>query len=316
MFLALEGVDGSGKSTLADEIARELQERDPDGHHNRKHCGPLKRDPLDEYAFDVEGYRPNDGVHIVADRWHWGELVYGPIYRDESALDTAAFRWVELFLKARGVSVWHVTQDIETLRERLASRGEDFLEDRHVETVRRGFYDVDASSITSAGIVMPMGDTSEIVDQMITTSLYNDQIALITAPWPQYIGRHVPHTLLVGDQRGGKPPHPTEAPFMARGTSSGRFLLDALDDQFWRGVGIVNINETESFVDLHKSLSEPSIVALGREASDALLDLDIEHGAVPHPAYVRRFHSRRKHEYGQLISDASRNGAVSISWPS
>src|SRR4051812_24466763 len=119
MFVILEGVDGSGKTTLAEAVAKELQNRYPDAQHELFHRGPPERHPLDEYAFDIEDYRPGAGVHVVADRWHYGELIYGPIYRGKSELGTSGFRWLELFLKARGVAVWHVTQSLDTLHQRL-----------------------------------------------------------------------------------------------------------------------------------------------------------------------------------------------------
>ena len=44
--------------------------------------------------------------------------------------------------------------------------------------------------------------------------------------------------------------------------------------------------------------------------------LGIDHGGVPHPQYVRRFHSKRKLEYGMLIREHAKSKEMKVSWPS
>lgn len=316
MFIAFEGCDGTGKSSLAGAVAAEIMARDADCSVQEIHCGPLKRPPLDEYVHDVADYEPNSKLHIVADRWHWGEEVYGPIYREQSAMTLGQFRWIELWLASRGANVWHVTQPLQRLQSRLAARGEDFLRPEHVELVRDMFTDVAKASITHAGDVEPEGDTSQLVKRIVKKAEYTQGQAAILLDYPSYVGPTLPHTLLVGEKRGGEPPYVTESAFMPVGGNSGEFLLSSLDPTWWRGVGLVNAVETgENLTRLIEDLAGPQVLALGRAASDVLLDLDIDHGGVPHPQYVRRFHNKRKLEYGALVRNNAQSGEMRFSWP-
>lgn len=317
MLIAFEGVDGSGKSGLATAVADKIQSQREHGPVRRIHCGPLDRDPLAEYAHVVADYVPTSGQHVIFDRIHWGETIFGPLYREESALSLAQFRWVELFLAARGADVWHVTQPLDVLQRRLEARGEDFLQSHHVDLVRRRFAEVSDSALTCAGTVAPEGDTSEIVDQILDHARYSEQQAgTLVHRYSSFVGRPVPHTLLVGDKRGGKPPYATTSAFMPVHGNSGDFLLSSLDEQWWRGVAMVNgVEEGDRLVQLYDELCAPQVLALGRKASDVLLDLGIDHGGVPHPAYVRRYHFKKKDEYGRLVRDYARSSEMSFSWP-
>lgn len=316
MLVVLEGVDGSGKSSLADAIAREIQDRtgEPVEQH---HHGPLERDPVDEYVFDIQDYFPGSGRHLVIDRLHWGELVYGPIYRDKSAVSEAQFRWIELWLQSRGAAIFHVTQPLEVIQRRLAARGEDFLRPEHVKHVLSGFAAVAKKAITHQMDVSPEGDTARLVGKIVDSAAYAEtRVAQLASVYPSLIGDPLPHTLLVGDKRGGKPPHPTTSAFLPVAANSSVFLLEALDSDWWRGVAIVNgVEEANRLPHLIDDLYGPNVVALGRNASDILIEYDIEHAAVPHPQYARRFQNKRQRQYGALIQDVARTGEVRISWP-
>lgn len=317
MFIALEGVDGSGKSSLATAVAAEIRRREPDSIVQEIHRGPLARPPLDEYVHDVADYTPTSNRHVVADRWHWGEEVYGPIYRDRSSATLAQFRWTELWLASRGANVWHVTQPLDRLQARLESRGEDFLRPEHVDLVRSMFADVAEQAVTHTGTIEPEGDTSDLVKRIVDRGVYSEHSAgTLTHRYPSYVGSLLPHTLLVGEKRGGEPPYVTTSAFMPVNGNSGDLLLSSLPADWWRGVALVNgVDEGDNLTALVDELAGPRVVALGRAASDVLLDLDIDHGGVPHPAYVRRFHNKKKIEYGILVREHARTGDMKFSWP-
>lgn len=314
-FIVLEGVDGAGKSTLADAIVQELQERFPEDSVGVFHSSQLQRDPFDEYALAHESYRPNSGMHVVCDRLHWGEMIYGPLYRGESKLSTAGFRWVELYLRARGATVWHVTAPLRTIQKRLVTRGEDYLETHHVEHVWDQFGHVAKHSMLTGGTI----DTykfkpDEAAMLIVNEAMYQEEQAAYHFR-PEYVGRSMPAALLVGDKQGTGDPGVTLAPFMPRGTSSGKFLLEALPEEFWDKVGLVNANETKLH-DVWDALFNPPVIALGLNASEALDDAGIDHGVVPHPQKIRRFHNRLKDSYGYLIREVSITGGNRLSWPS
>ncbi len=320
-FCILEGADGGGKTTFANAIAAQFKSvSDPRRQVKLVHCGPPKKNALDEYALDVENYKPGASLDIVADRWHLGALVYGPLYRDTGPygeLGLAGFRWVEMFLAARGAVAWLVDQDYELVRERLAARGEDYLQDRHVEWALERFREVAKESMLVIGTVSPPeGDQTHLAQQYRDAAYAVEQIAAPLAEFPGYIGTPRPYALLVGDKRGDGPDRErTRAPFMPVPSGSGTYLLNALPSPLWKSVGVLNANENDIPGFINRLGYTPRIVALGREASNTLLDHDIEHAGVPHPQHARRFAAKKRTEYGQLIWEAVETGRVAFSWP-
>src|SRR4051812_12260533 len=127
-LILLEGVDGSGKSTLVDDFLLQLPHT---GIHFSR--GPLKLHPLIDYLLPLVDYRP--GIDIVCDRWHLGELVYGPLYRARSRLTPAMELYIDLFLESRGALKLWVDTPFEQVQTRLKIRGEDFLQEQHVRLV-------------------------------------------------------------------------------------------------------------------------------------------------------------------------------------
>lgn len=142
MFIILEGADGTGKSTLSDAIVRAL---DPGrlyrhgpltnldmrpGTHVISRAQPT-RSYLDEY---LPTYAPGINVNVVADRWHVGESIYGPLYRN-SHVDPLEEETLENLLIAMGVLMVIVTAPINVVRARISERGEDFLKPEHLKQV-------------------------------------------------------------------------------------------------------------------------------------------------------------------------------------
>lgn len=114
MIIVLEGPDASGKTTLGKALAEEV-----DGVYI--HASAPKRHPLVEYTATLEGLRPE---HIVLDRWHIGEMIYGPKYRGSSGLSRTQFDAVEEYLAGNGALLVHCDDASDVLRSRLYARGE------------------------------------------------------------------------------------------------------------------------------------------------------------------------------------------------
>jgi hypothetical protein len=169
VLITLEGVDGSGKSTLAADLVAEIQREYPDDEVHLLHAGPLKTDPYTAYVEPIEDYVPNSGVHYVLDRWHVGEIIYGPLYRGMSAIDGTLYARLENAFFKSGMATFHVTQPLDEIRRRLEARGEDFLQDEHVEQVWQAFYDVlnPLDFATFVGRVEPRGSNDLLVDSII-----------------------------------------------------------------------------------------------------------------------------------------------------
>lgn len=322
VWVGLEGTDGTGKTSLAEAVRRELKELVatgalPFGSVEVIHRGPPEKSVLEEYATDVEG-REDD--HLVFDRWHLGTCVYAPLYRATGPygeLGMAGFRWVEKFLQARGARFYVIDQPYEVVKRRLEVRGEDYLQAHHVEGVLERFREVNRwSTLTGEETVVPPDDVST-VDEVARTIvkdalLFNRDVGKLRR-FPSYVGGPWPDVLLVGEKRGGQPPFISQACFMAVKNRSGEFLWNALPDPFWRRVGAVNALE-DDVLELHELLDHPPVVALGRAASEALEKNGIPHGAVPHPQFVKRFHTSRQTEYGKLIEEVAKT-QERYAWP-
>lgn len=314
MFIILEGCDGAGKSTLSDAIVREIEYRFPGEDIETVHSSQLKNDPIDEYALEYEAYEPGAGQHFVVDRLHWGEMIYGPLYRNKSALSEGAFRWVEMYLKARGATTWHVSAALETVENRLRTRGEDYLQSHHVEHVWSRFNGLAERTLTCGGTAMTdQYAAADLAKVIVDEAIYSETTASDVFR-PEYLGRPLPSVLLVGDKQGSSDPGATAAPFMPRGTSCGQFLLEALPELWWFQVGIVNVYETD-VPDLLDKLYYPYVVAMGAFATKELHKLGIEHAVVPHPQKIRRFHNRQQREYGGLIRTVHTTKEKHLSWP-
>jgi thymidylate kinase len=313
LFIILEGIDGGGKSTVAEKLVAALEER---GYEvDLLHRGVPERNVLEEYQLDVEDYRPGGRRAIVADRWHWGDIVYGELYRGSSYLggpEGGGFRYVELFLKSRGAVSVLVQNEPDEILRRLQERGEDYLQLKDIDHVLARYRQVASSSPTHVVTT----DAPE-VDWLMKYAEFWSTAAKDLAPFPTYIGSRTPRVLLVADRRSD-PDGPSMTAMRPSPTmhGSGAYLLEALPRALWGEVGICNGNEEEDLHALLDVLAGPPVVALGHEASKALRKAGItEFAAVPHPAKVNRFHHDEKIGYGQLIKDIIGSDRKEYSWP-
>lgn len=311
MFIALEGCDGVGKSTFAKELHSALEERGLTVEV--LHRGVPERDVLDEYQHDIEDYHPGQGRAIIADRWHLGDIVYGELYRGFSylgGLSGAGFRFVELFLQSRGAVTVLIDGESSVIKQRLTSRGEDYLKMEHVDHVLSRYRDVFQESPTGV-----LQTASPDVETVLKHASFWSATAQDLAPYASYVGPRSPRVLLVGERRG-KEETPSLCAF--RPTTAGNsaeFLLQSLPGSLWRDAGMVNAYEEEDLCGLIEVLAGPPVIALGRKASIRLNKLKVEHAGLPHPAFMRRFHSGASVDYGQKLFNSIGTTAKEFSWP-
>lgn len=317
MLVVVEGPDGSGKTTLLDHVEERL-----DGEVTRLHFGQNTpgEDVFAKYTAPFLNYRPGDGKHILVDRLHWGELIYGPRYRGESLLTQAQFDWIEMFLASRGAVRIRTTADPITLRERALGRGENFIKTNVEEFA---WLDAEFKRVHSLALDLRLRycrlvDTSYLEPQSAADLVY---LAGLKAeaeqqPFPgtSYVGGRYPQPLLVGDAPNvpknasrlyAGPEGPAFGPYT--GTSA-EYLLNVLRDHQIFGVGMINSVALPEDMLRWFPPESTSVVALGLKASGRLERLGITHGAVPHPQYWRRFHHNKRDEYAQLILEAASAG--------
>lgn len=316
-LILLEGVDGGGKSTLAtriEETFRFLTEDQPNPPTvTRIHKGkPTPNlDAFQEYELPLERFDLRDKVTskrdlVIMDRWHAGEQPYGKLYRGKSRLDDAGLLHVELTLSAYGaVKVLAQPDDVELVKFRLQERGEDFLRPEHVDQVWRWY---EALKVIYGYVRASDTAPSELIQTARERALGADPT--VPRRWPGYLGDPHPRLLLVGDQRndGPRARHEFVRAFTPcdNGSSAHYLLKTLILGDLRRGVGIVNAHEPGVNLALVDKIDpRPAVVALGRLASKTLTDAGVEHEAVPHPQWVRRFRNKHMAWYLNEIKEAA-----------
>lgn len=133
MLIILEGCDNTGKSTFAVAAAARVGAM-------VQHFGPPK-DAFAEYMDALYDYEHN-GKHVIFDRFHLGEEVYGPLYRGGSQLKVAQLYAIEDRINRLGGVLVHLTHAPQEIQRRHKLEGEKFLVHDHIETVLMEFWSV------------------------------------------------------------------------------------------------------------------------------------------------------------------------------
>lgn len=325
MFIILEGCSLTGKSTLCTAIETELHTRL--GSHMQlrtvHHGQPAKLTrtwALQQYVGQWEALRPLDGNDVIlADRWHYGERVYAPIYRPDTnhdgygLLGVAGWRWVELFLRSRGATVVATRAARSTLLRRLDLRGDDHVTSHdELTAVNTAYVDTwrDGIGYRSGEYWSDNGrDPALAAHRVINAAERNRTAAMRLAPYPEYIGSPRPATLLLGDTRDGGADEKvtTLLPFAPVNDNSGSYLLRTLSQDFVATMGLVNACDLgpERLNQLYIDLGHPRVVALGRNAAHVANEAVVPHRRVNHPQYRRRF----KRDEGDAYREQIERGA-------
>ncbi|MNB67577.1 SPBc2 prophage-derived uncharacterized protein YorR [compost metagenome] len=125
MKIILEGPDGAGKSTLASVIA--TMTGFPIQHRSKPETEEEKQLMYCEYGELCHNYD-----NLIIDRCWYSEMIYGKVMRDQAYLDANQMLYFEEGIANFGGGIIiHCTDKVETLWERLQSRGEDYITDFH-----------------------------------------------------------------------------------------------------------------------------------------------------------------------------------------
>lgn len=131
-FLVFEGMDGTGKTSLAEMVAKIIN---VSYEHNDK-CSSYEDGKIKAY-----NYMNNLDVkeECVIDRLvHTGEAVYAPIYRGYDGSDY--FEDLEKrMLEKCDMFIVYVTADEEVIKNRLESRGEDYINPDDIKKIQANY---------------------------------------------------------------------------------------------------------------------------------------------------------------------------------
>lgn len=299
MLILLEGPELAGKTTLAERL------RDEHGF-TVLHRGPPQVHPLLEYERTLELEEESD-AHIVLDRWHVGELIYGPLLRGASSIDAAMTKHIDLFLQARGCVVVILNPEIAELDRRwTVSAKEQLITWTQELQVRQAYHDYGYQH-TEALRYSYIDETR--LRYLLDEANDREGRTAWLRRYGMYVGSHNPEWLFVGDRPARTHRNGHLAAFIPYEGSSGHYLLSALLAQpTLSSFGLTNANVEQDTHDLWELLGQPNVVALGVNAAAALDRMNVPCAMAPHPQYVRRFWHARCKEYGEALIHAAETG--------
>lgn len=288
--IVLEGPDLSGKSTFARELVTQhshstILKQGPPSHY----------DIFEQYLRACDVFVANPTKTYILDRWHVGELIYGPLLRGESKLTKLQARYIDMVLQTFGATFIVCVRDIPTLYDRYDIRGDNIIKKEWLpHIVDEYWHHVQKNPHWVAQVV---GGPKRYTEE--------------TTPSPflgRYVGPISPRVLLLGDERANKS---WSWPFVPYRATSGHWLLGALESAKidHMQVGLFNACESNP-AELHLlygQLGWPPVVTLGRNAEKAWRE---SWGGEPrpytylnHPQYARRFQYTSFESYGNQIKE-------------
>lgn len=307
MLVILEGTDLAGKTHIAETFNRVVANL---GRRViRLNAGQPEPgvNPIDEYELALlpylnEIYSIEDLV--VCDRWHLGELVYGPKLRGVSRLTRAQYEHIELFLDALGARRIVVRpRSVSSLARRFETRGEELFTLADLVAIDRWYEQWVIRHRRWVPLRSPLGEYD--IKHQLDMARISAQRARHLRQFPGYVGNDAPRYLLVGDEPNGYVPGTRPNPaFMPSTLNSGHYLLDAIiaSNQPDIYYGLCNANDGTDITALWNAIGCPRVVGLGQRAHAVLEELQIRHERLPHPQYVRRFRHGQRREYGSQIA--------------
>ena len=301
MIIVFEGPDFAGKSTLARAIVEELG----DSAHLIHHGPPSSEHVLSMYERDLRDYVPGSGKHLIFDRLHHGETIYGPLLRGKSLLTPAMQRHIDLLIASRGGVQILLCPSVQVLESR-AERGDDLIDVKQLTELHHEYTQLARKSHFD---YVYTGATPLYEDVIADAEMHENRCLLLSV-FPLYIGDAHPRVLIVGEQPGpnskGRDGHVMVwAPYPE---SSGSYLIPALDEALGMDISAYGLCNAvyEDVRGLWKALSCPRTIALGDKASRILKAQGVLHNKVPHPAYWRRFKSKERDLYIGMLKEAAR----------
>lgn len=301
MIIVLEGPDLAGKSTAA----RELMSAAPNRELLKKGPPITGQTILEQYLKPISDRHhelATEAITLVLDRWHIGELVYGPILRGKSLLSAWQADYIDMVLQTFGCQFHHVSAPLNVLEDRYDIRGDGLVKREQLVTIwfeyqkqltdRRSHWAMCTPSLPSGFLPQGRG---------------------VYAPAPRagrYIGPTWPKVLLLGDQRNDQR---FIFPFVPERASSGHWLMAAMHaaDVDHMNVGIMNACEVDPGILFAQweDLNKPPVVCLG---NNAMRQWNFAHQGdwddvaiqAKHPQWMRRFAYTAMEEYGRMIKEA------------
>lgn len=311
MIVVLEGTEAVGKTTLAEELKGIWDNvilLDGTGVTMVLHTGPpdTSRPVYPQYAEPLidERFRATvldpDSL-VVLDRFHLGDLIYGPVLRGGPALTTEQLSHLELTLKGLGAFTAVLSATEDEIQARMGPDRDDMIDADTAVKLNREYLDL-AGRLRWPVINPTAYRPGELARSIIGKARVLTAGAKDLYDHPGYVGSPAPMVLFVGDQPSGwtadDPIWPAFYPSVITGSAS--YLLRALESaQANVAYGLCNANDGTDVRALWETLHRPIVVGLGRRAQAMLSAAGLSYTDHPHPQWVRRFMHDRLEDYGR-----------------
>lgn len=302
MLFILEGSDGSGKTTMAGALEDAYRLHYPQGEVLRLKAGPPDppdRNAVEEYELGLLRQLPdNPASLVVCDRWNLGEMIYGPLLRQNRRLSRGQELHVEMFLQSLGAVKSVLSPKWDDVVKRFRKRGDDLIDETDLIHVYQWYRR--AAQKYCYGIVQHSLPPPEWLRAKLTFAMSQSTLAArVSSVAPGYTGTLMPLRVLAGDVRSPKHQDPEHEKagwvhaFTPAQNGCAMWMLDRMADwpsEVLRTTGMLNTGEPGmDLAQADQVLAKPRWVALGSVASIRLTEAGIPHLPMPHPQYVKRF---------------------------
>lgn len=309
MLIIVEGPDGVGKTTLIEQLIRVIEREEPGDKVEVLHKGPPTQHPLNEYEVPLFGYRPGRGHHLICDRWHVGEWVYPEVLGRPSLATKAIWYHTEMFLMSRGAVVFYPQLPLDLMKDRVAKRGDDLVAVHQLARIQAGYDYVATRHLLPWRSWLDPDPTA-----IVALARHRDRMSQRLSDYTTYIGPPRPERLLLGDVRNATYDGDPRPAFMPYRSTSGAWLLSNLRPGDFHGLGIMNACDVDdALIAQYTTFDDVPTVALGIHAHGKMNGTGTYHNGVPHPQYIRRFHTRQGEAYAAAIGRAFA-GEEMIKW--
>jgi hypothetical protein len=291
----VEGPDGAGKTTLVDDLYFRAG-----GMVGRLHQGPYYNDVLKETLTTVSRAMERD-AHILCDRLHLGERIYGPVFREADMLKDRGQRVLERALLGLGEVVQVICYppyDPHVKEAWLAREQIEMLESLgQLERVYR-LYKTQWSMLPTVSYDWTQQSVDWLVEEM-------EAIRSPANPGPGvgWYGSDKEGTVLIVGERCNPLKVGTQLPFVSVEGSSG-WMSDQIPDIDERQLYWINAltpdgqPEHPGFIE---EMQPKGIIALGSVASTWLREAGYTHERIDHPSYHRRFRNGETYPLQETI---------------
>ena len=308
MLIILEGADAVGKTTVANDLVKAAYDR---GIMKvvRLAAGPPTPGltAIELYENALLPYRDailDRSTLVIADRWHLGELVYGPLLRGGSLLGEDEMEHIELMLDALGAARYIVTvKNPGDLEARYMARGDALVSLTQTLEINRWYVYWRAGDQNRSNrwrlLRSPVDEITALL--IIDIAMARTDLVSKLAEHPTYIGPPQPRALFVGDvPNGWKDGDPPVLAFVPMDGNSASYLMNSMRLGNVTDVGLVNSADAD-LGSLWVDLGTPHVLALGKRAAARLLRASVPYALTNHPQWKRRFRHKDQALYAEIL---------------